>query len=231
MGAARQRLLASDTVVGTCGPGATGPDPCHSPRVTSLWGRFAAAYALLGIVSASIAVVLGKGSPLVHPEPWLRLASADAHTYSLAVGLAFGALIVVLTRLLVPRISWARALHRQLRPIAAGISLPGIAVLAILSAIGEELFFRGLLQPWLGLVAQALLFGLLHQVRGPSRWVWVCWATLMGLAIGAIFELTGSLAGPLAAHALVNGLNLAYLKRHNPDPEQRSLGGLLGQRG
>jgi membrane protease YdiL (CAAX protease family) len=198
--------------------------------VTTRWGRFAAAYALLGVVSATIAVALGKGSPFVHPQPWLRLPPGDSHAYSLAVGLAFGALVVMLTRVVVPKVSWARALHRQLRPIAASISLTGIAVLALLSAVGEELFFRGLLQPWMGLVPQALLFGLAHQVPGPSRWVWVCWATAMGLALGATFELTGSLAGPLAAHALVNGLNLAYLKRHDPDPQRRSLGGLLGLR-
>ena len=29
-------------------------------------------------------------------------------------------------------------------------------------------------------------------------------------------ELTGSLLGPIAAHALVNGLNLQFLKSHEP---------------
>jgi membrane protease YdiL (CAAX protease family) len=135
------------------------------------------------------------------------------------------------TRGMVARLSWARALHMQLRPIAAGMSFFGIAVLAVLSAVGEELLFRGLLQPWIGLVPQALLFGIAHQIPGPSRWVWVGWATVVGLALGAIFQLTGSLTGPLAAHALVNGLNLAYLKQHDPDPQRRSMGGLLGQRG
>jgi membrane protease YdiL (CAAX protease family) len=195
------------------------------------WGRFAAAYALLGIASGSIAIVWGKGSPLCHPDPWLHLSALDGHSYSLAVGLAFSALIVVTTRALVPRISWARALHRQLRPIATGISFTGIGVLAVLSAVGEELFFRGLLQLWVGLVPQALLFGFLHQVPGQSRWVWVSWATLVGLALGAMFALTGSLVGPLVAHAIINGLNLSYLKQHDPDPQPRSLGGLLSLRG
>ena len=195
------------------------------------WGRFAAAYALLGIASGSIAFVWGKGSPLVYPEPWLHLSALDGHSYSLAIGLAFSALIVAATRALVPRMSWARALHRQLRPIATGISFTGIAVLAVLSAVGEELFFRGLLQPWIGLFAQAVLFGVLHQVPGRSRWVWASWATLVGLALGAMFALTGSLTGPLAAHAIINGLNLSYLKRHDPDPQPRSLGGLLSLRG
>jgi hypothetical protein len=45
-----------------------------------------------------------------------------------------------------------------------------------------------------------------------------------------MFQLTGSLVGPLVAHALVNFLNLSYLKHHDPSPQRRALGGLLGQR-
>ncbi len=193
------------------------------------WGRFAAAYAFLGVCAAVIAVVW-RGSPFVYPSPWLDLGAPASHAYSLALGLAFGALVVLGTRVLVPRFAWARDLHQELRPIARGISGTGIIVVAILSALGEELLFRGVLQPWLGLVPQALLFGVMHQVRGRSRWVWVGWATLVGLALGAIFELTGSLVGPLVAHAVINGLNLMYLKTHDPEPPRRSLGGLLGQR-
>jgi hypothetical protein len=32
------------------------------------------------------------------------------------------------------------------------------------------------------------------------------------------------------AHAIINGLNLLFLKHHDPSPERRPLGGLLGQR-
>jgi membrane protease YdiL (CAAX protease family) len=52
----------------------------------------------------------------------------------------------------------------------------------------------------------------------------------VGLALGAMFQLTGSLAGPLAAHALINALNLSFLRSHDPDLGRRGLGGLLGQR-
>lgn len=194
------------------------------------WGRFAAAYAFLGVISCVVAVVWSHGSPLVHPGPWLVLEDRIAHVYSLAVGLAFGGLVVMATRLCVTRFAWARRLHAELRPFARGVSLTGILVLALLSAAGEELLFRGLLQPWIGLFGQALLFGIVHQLPGPSRWVWVSWAMLIGFALGALFALTGSLLGPIAAHALINGLNLLYLKSHDPEPQRRSLGGLLGQR-
>jgi membrane protease YdiL (CAAX protease family) len=46
----------------------------------------------------------------------------------------------------------------------------------------------------------------------------VAWAFAVGLALGALFEGTGSLLGPLAAHALVNGVNLTFLKHHDPGP-------------
>ena len=67
-------------------------------------------------------------------------------------------------------------------------------------------------------VPQALLFGLVHQLPGPSRWVWAGWAFGVGLVLGIIFQLTGSLLGPLAAHALVNGVNLTFLKHYDPAP-------------
>lgn len=194
------------------------------------WGRFAAAYLGMGIVAIVIAVVWRDGWPFDFPSPWLKLDKGASHTYSAMLGLGVGSLVVMLTRPMVARLGWARALHQELRPIARGISTTGIVVLALLSALGEELLFRGLLHPWLGLVPQALVFGLVHQLPGKSRWVWVAWATMMGLVLGCIFELTGSLLGPIVAHAVINGFNLQYLKTHDPEPRPRSLGGLLGQR-
>jgi hypothetical protein len=43
-----------------------------------------------------------------------------------------------------------------------------------------------------------------------------------------MFQLSGSLLGPVVAHAVINGLNLSYLRAHDPQA-RRELGGLLGQ--
>lgn len=189
------------------------------------WGRFAWAYALMGGVA--LALIWARGTPLLYPLPAQGMGSFDAllgsplnagsaHLLSLFGGLIFGLIVVVLSRLTVQRFEWARRLHLELRPFALGLDATGIVVLALLSAVGEELLFRGLLQPWMGLVPQALLFGLVHQMPGPSRWIWVSWALAVGLVLGALYEVTGSLLGPLVAHALVNGLNLHFLKHHAP---------------
>lgn len=188
------------------------------------WG--ALAYALLSaLVLAGCWLWLDR-SPFTHPEPWMELSPTVGALYSLLLGAVYGGLLVIASRISVGRFRWAQRLHQEFRPVARQLSAVGVVTLAVLSALGEELLFRGLLQPVVGLLPQALLFGLLHQMRGPSRWVWVIWAGTVGLGLGALFSLTGSLLGPIAAHALVNGLNLSYLKAHDVQPA-RGVGGLL----
>src|SRR5262249_732482 len=119
-------------------------------------------------------------------------------------------------------------LHADLRPVARNLTLPSIVIIAPVSSLGEELFFRGFLTPFLGgIVFQAVLLELPHQVGVPSRWVWMIWASGVGLCLGAIFVLTGSLVGPIAAHAIVNGYNLTFLRDYDPAPKVRRLGGLF----
>jgi membrane protease YdiL (CAAX protease family) len=195
------------------------------------WGRVAVAY-LAASASAALIGLLSEGSsPFTLNEPWLAFPGVLGHLYGVGIGLAFGGLVAYSTRIFVTRYAWARNLHRELRPVARDLSTLGIISVAAFSALGEELWFRGLLQSWLGLWLQAAAFGVVHsQLRGPSRWAWIAWASIMGLSFGVMFDLTGSLAGPIAAHALINGLNLSYLKYHDPEPRRRALGGLLGQR-
>ena len=124
--------------------------------------------------------------------------------------------VVLLTRISVHRYSWAQHLHLELRPIAHGLTLWQIVLIAFFSSLGEELLFRGLIEPWIGLLPTSVIFGALHQVPSDSRWVWMTWATAVGLAFGAIFEATGSLLGPFLAHALINAINLTYLRDYDP---------------
>ena len=195
------------------------------------WGPASVAYALVAVGALAIGHGFERGSLFTYREAWLPLSSGESHAFSLVAGVAFAALVVVGTRVLVENVEWARNLHRDLRPMTLRLDGTGIAAMACLSAFAEELVFRGLLMPWLGLVPQALIFGVVHaQLSGPSRWVWVTWASVVGLALGVVFALSGSLLGPMLAHGLINGLNLLYLRSHDTAPPPNSLGGLLGAR-
>lgn len=188
----------------------------------------AAIYALVGLLFGSLATYL-HGSPFLHPEPWLDLSTTTSHAFSALLGFTLGLLAVAATLILVRKTSWARTLHEELRPFASGISTGGIVALAVFSALGEEMLFRSVLQPSTNLWIQALVFGVAHQLPGKARWTWALWATIMGLLFGALFQATGSLLGPLVAHATINGMNLKFLQNHQLAPRARSMGGILGQ--
>ncbi|AUX47144.1 hypothetical protein SOCE26_086560 [Sorangium cellulosum] len=183
--------------------------------------RAASGYLVLAVLATSLALVLRDGAPWIHPSPWLRLPLWAALLSSAVLGFTLAAVVVLMTRIAVARFTWARRLHAELRPVARDLSLSQVLLLAGLSSLGEELLFRGLLTPLLGVPLSALLFGLAHQMRGPSRWVWVAWALVVGLGLGAIFAATGSLVGPFLAHAVVNAVNLSYLRDHDPDDAEQ----------
>lgn len=196
----------------------------QTSRNSAVW-RIAGAYALLACFAGSLSFLLRDDAPWVHPKPWLVAPPLTATLTSTLCGIATAAVVVLSTRFVVGRFAWAQRLHSELRPVAQDLSVGQIFLLAGLSSLGEEILFRGLMTPTLGVLVSSLLFGFLHQVRGPSRWVWITWATAVGLVLGTIFAATGSLVGPLLAHAVVNAVNLGYLRDHNPEKsaEQRHL--------
>jgi membrane protease YdiL (CAAX protease family) len=187
------------------------------------------AYVAVGGLSAALAVVLGH-NPVVC-DGWLGARGAAGLLLSLGFGICVGAITIAATPTIVRRVGWARALHAALRPAVYGAGDGLLLALAVASAAGEELFFRGLLVPTIGVLASSLVFGVLHQIRGRGRWGWMAWATLMGLLFALVFTATGSLAGPLVAHAAINRANLRFLRDNDPDPPPRFLGGLLRRQG
>jgi membrane protease YdiL (CAAX protease family) len=171
-------------------------------------------YAVFGILAAITASLWGH-------DPWTTLPLLEiSGPFAMGTSVVMGALLagatIALSRVAVRRHAWARALHADLRPAVHGATGPAIVMMALASGVGEELVFRGLLVPHVGVLASSLAFGLLHQVRGRARWAWCAWATGMGAAFAAIFVLTGSLAGPVLAHVAINLVNLRYLRDHDP---------------
>ena len=103
----------------------------------------------------------------------------------------------------------ARALAAALGPLAPRECL----ILALASGVAEEAFFRGAMQPQLGLLATSALFALAHFVPRRDLLPWAAFSLVAGLALGLLFDATGNLVAPVVAHALVNGVNLRLLTR------------------
>jgi hypothetical protein len=80
--------------------------------------------------------------------------------------------------------------------------------LGLLPGMSEELLFRGLLLPTLGLnaigiVLSSCCFGVLH-LSGPQQWPYVVWATIVGMLLGFSAVATGNLLVPMVAHIVTN---------------------------
>lgn len=187
-------------------------------------------YGLLTVAGVGWGAYRGRPWVLVHPEPWASAhwlsahapwaGAATPHLASLAAGALLALSTVWMTRVFVRRFAWARALHAGLRELLGPIGPGAILVVALASGFGEEVFFRGALQPSIGWTLTSLIFGAVHV--GPDRrfLAWTVWAVLMGFALGAIHEATGSLLGPLLAHVWINHENLHFIAAYDPrDPE------------
>ncbi len=92
-----------------------------------------------------------------------------------------------------------------------------LAVLSLAAGIGEELLFRGVLQPlvtrwstpfW-GLIVASLVFGLAHSLST----VYFLLATAVGLYLGGLAMMTGGLVAPMLAHGLYDFVALWCLCR------------------
>ncbi len=174
-------------------------------RLVPLALRF---YGVLLLVALAWRLAVDGELPL-HPAGGPRSGLPAA----LALGAAAAGVVVAISELFTARSRLGRRLAAELASVLGPLSIREIAVLAAASGVAEEAFFRGALQPRVGLVAASLLFGLAHLAPRRDLLPWTAFALLAGFLLGALFEWTGQLAAPLVAHVLVNAVNLHRLQR------------------
>jgi hypothetical protein len=131
----------------------------------------------------------------------------------IGAGVLAAGIVVLLSRQLTLRTRVGDQLARSLRAVLGPLSLAECWLLALLSGVAEEAFFRGALQPQVGLLAASLLFGAAHFVPRRELIAWTGFSIAAGLLLGWLFDATGNLLAPIVAHAGINGVNLRHLTR------------------
>ena len=156
------------------------------------------------LILVSYAILFWRhGFDLVHPEPvWLG--------WTLVAAL-FALAVVFFSRWAGGRFAWARDMESEFLHVLGPLTTLEVVALALLSGVGEEAFFRGVLQPKIGFFWASLVFGSVHVPFSIRLVPWTIFAWLMGLALGLLYSWSGSLIPPMAAHALINGINLYAL--------------------
>ncbi|WP_236630158.1 CPBP family intramembrane glutamic endopeptidase [Thermus thermamylovorans] len=165
---------------------------------------------LLGLQAALL--LLGASGMLLLHYPLGEARLPRDLPLALGLLLALWGLEALFRRLFPASFREAERLHREAgRALRAAGAGPGfLLLLALLSGVAEEVFFRGLLQsllvawlgPW-GLFLQAFLFALLHPAPRPAL-AYPLYTGLAGLLFGLAYLLTGSLLAGILAHFLHN---------------------------
>jgi hypothetical protein len=167
------------------------------------------------LMAAALAWAWLAGRSLI----WARDVDAQRGASPLVdvgAGLLAAAIVVLLSRQLTQRTRFGEQLARSLRAALGPLSLAECWLLALLSGVAEESFFRGALQPQVGLLAASLLFGAAHFVPRRELLPWTVFSIAAGLLLGWLFDATGNLIAPVVAHAVINGVNLRHLTRLRP---------------
>lgn len=170
------------------------------------------------VASASIFYLLLTAAGLVlalfQERPLGELVFGTGETVLRDAGLGAGAGLGVV---LATRALWKWEPVRRLNAeLASVLGTPGslaIAALAVTSAVGEEVLFRGGLQPLIGFWLTAALFGLVHGGSAKKFRLWAIFAALAGLLLGWLTLLTENLLAPILCHLTVNYFNLHALTR------------------
>lgn len=170
------------------------------PRLVRFSGLF---YGLMLLAAVVWNTVRGREPLAFGPVP-----------LGLALGVAAACVTVSLGLLVYRLVPAMRKIAAELAPrLVDGTRRSELAQVSVFSGVGEEALFRGALQPEVGLVASALIFGAAHV--GPDRryLVWTAWALFAGFLFGALYELSGGVLAPMSAHVLHNAATFLLWKR------------------
>ena len=145
-------------------------------------------------------------------DQWFPVSSFES-CWAALVGVGVGVSMVCGSHLTSLASQRFRDLEELIASLIGSQSFGSIFILALVSSVGEEAFFRGAMQPHVGLWGTSLIFGALHGLPGTKLWVWGVFAFFAGLCFGALADTFESLWAPTLAHFTVNFVNLHLLIR------------------
>ncbi|MGE5675420.1 MAG: P1 family peptidase, partial [Mycobacterium leprae] len=172
------------------------------------WRQRAQFLGLVGVLVPACMIAAGTGIRWLFRRQSLGLTWPPA-PHAVAAGVLMAVLSLGLIALL-PRLH--PSLERALRDTGTRVGLEALeeqgylvmGVAVVLAAAGEEALFRGGLQPVIGLLPTALLFGFSHGGWRRAMWVYAAAASASGALFGLLYAYTGNLWAPMTAHALHN---------------------------
>lgn len=97
------------------------------------------------------------------------------------------------------------------------VSTPEIFLLSLCAGVGEELLFRGAIQPWIGIWPTAIIFIALHGYLNPKdrpMFIYGIVLLVVSAGFGYLLPFSGIYAA-MSAHFWIDVVLMLYLKRNS----------------
>ncbi len=115
-----------------------------------------------------------------------------------------------------PLVNLRREVEKVVQELFVGCRWFEFALVSLAAGFGEEILFRGVLQPlvihwtvpWIGVIVVALLFGLAHALT-PTYFIA---ATVIGIYFGWLAFAYEDLVAPIVAHAVYDFAALVFIQ-------------------
>ena len=175
---------------------------------------------LLSVIAATALILLLVAKVWLHFDPVQLPFMLSWKAIGIGAGLGFSISVVsVAAYWLWP--AYRRSTDFYLNFVLAPLVLADSIWIGLLPGMSEELLFRGVMLPSIGLNGTGLLvssfcFGMLHM-SSKDQWPYAVWASLIGLILGSSVLITGNLLVPVTAHILTNFVSSLFwqLKRES----------------
>jgi membrane protease YdiL (CAAX protease family) len=102
-------------------------------------------------------------------------------------------------------------IEKMIYPIFSKVTFPEIIMMAVMSGIAEEFFFRGILMKEFGIIIASVIFGALHT-SSRDTWFMGFWSALAGVFFCILYLKTGNLFVPMLAHAVNNFVGVMFIR-------------------
>ena len=150
-------------------------------------------------------------------RPFSDLFGAGSLAVGVAVGVAAGVVVAALALITVHHMPALRGFRRLVREGFEGIEprLIDLLLISFVAGWSEELFFRGILQPQVGIWIAAAAFVLVHGVhrlRSRGGVALIAFLFGAGIGLGTLYQWWG-LESAMAAHAVYDLVVLLGLRR------------------
>jgi len=160
-------------------------------------------------VTAIIFLGISKGWVYLTGIPMVPLNWQPEHC---AIGFGIGLGVALLSSLIYEVWeSYRLAAQEYLEMVLKPLELIDLVWLGLLPGLSEEMLFRGVALPALGmnglaLILTSVVFGVLHMASAKHL-SYTVWAIAVGMMLGAVTMYTGNLLSAIMAHVLTNVLS------------------------